>query len=554
LCLLLALSATGGCLAEGQLEIILELPISGQGLNPMDDSRLDHFSLVVWGSGGSVETINNVPYKPGTRPFAIGRVPVGALGGLTLIGYSGVNQVLAYGQAGAFTTDETGSVTVNLALRKPFTYVAGGHQVFAFDNTRSDTDDTQSPLPATGGVTTDIASTPDGRYLLVSVADFSAVPTIQPAIKLFTTASHQPGKEIPLVFKPGHISLSPDGRWAVVSEYRPDDLSTPTEPADMVAIVDVPAALESPNPSQTVRTMSISNPGRVAFVRNQVGLDLAVVLTDALPPAFGCGDGAPSSSLSTIRLDTAQLVGTPVELGTPVRDITSDPLDYRVFLADTCNFQVLQFDAHSQVVAGAPWSFTQVTSQAKDLAPYSVIISGSRLWVGLMDDVGVDGQEQALLHLASVTGWTAPSRSIMNIMSLPFTSEAVEVLTDGGGGGARVLIDIQPYRVRLHRLSVPPGEGRVTALVRAEYYTDEINFTGTSFYLNPVGIVSESYLALDTGSAGIRRQFRIQCRALDYTDPVNPQEIDCQELAAHEFLIPEDSFTPRSVTSIYGVP
>lgn len=552
--LLLALGAPCGCLADGQLEIQLDLPVSGGGLNPMDDSRLDHFSLVVQGRDGTVETINTVPYEPGTRPFFMGRVPVGDLGGLTLIGYSGVNQVLAYGQAGAFTTDESGQVTVNVALRKPFTYVAGGPQILAFDNTRSDTDDTQSPLPATGGLTTDIASTPDGRYLLVSVADFSTVPTVQPSLKFFTTAGHQPGKQIPLVFKPGHVSLSPDGRWAVVAEYRPDDLSTPSEPADLVAIVDIPAALASDNPSQTVRTLSIPDASRVAFVKNQVGIALAVVLGRALPPAFGCDDGAPASTLTTIRLDTAQLVGDPVDLGTPVRDITSDPSDYRVFVADPCNFQVLQFDANSLVVAGAPWTFRQVTTAQKDLSPYSVIISGSRLWVGLLDDVGTTSPDPAQLQLASVEGWTVPSRSIMNVISIPFTREAVQVPTQGGSSDARVLVDIQPYRLRLYRLSVPPGEGRLSALVRAEYFTEEIDFTvsGTPLTISSVEITAESYLSLDTGSAGIRRFFRMQCTAAFYDELGNPIPYPCQRLAAHEQS--SDAFTPRSVTSIYGVP
>lgn len=541
-----------GCKPGGQLEIWLDLPSSGQGLNPMEDARLSHFSLILWGPDGTVEAVNNTPFRTDGGSLGVGQVPVGRMAGLTLVGYSSLNQVLAYGETGPFTVNESGIVPIDVALRKPFTYVAGGPQVLAFDNTRLDSDDTQSPLPTTGGTTTDIASTPDGLYLLVSVANLSATPGISPAIKLFSTAAHQPGREIPLVFKPGHISLSPDGRWAVVAEYRPDDVAPPPGTADQLAIVDVQAALTIPDPALAVRTLPLSHAGRVAFVRSRQGEDLAVVLRDALPPSVGCFDSTAQSFLSTLRLDTAQQVGEAVNLGAPVRDVASDPKDHRVFVADPCNHRVAQFDVDSQAVTAHPWSFQGVPPSGKSFAPYSVIVSGSRLWVGLMEEVPTSSLTPAQMIVASIEGWALPDTSTVQILSVPFPREAVRAETTGGSGGARVLVDMLPWRVRLFRLSVPPGEGRISALVRAEYYTDRITIQvtdGSSLYYPALAITSESYVSLDTGSAALRRRFRTSCFARDVESGSSYQ---CHDLAEHEMS--PVSFSPRSVTSIYGVP
>jgi len=541
LCALLLLATATGCKDDGQLVLELDLPASNAGLDPMEDERLDHFTLTVHDAAGGVETINTVPYEPGRRSLDIGQVPVGALGDLRLVGYSATNQVLAWAETGALTTRQSSAVSVSLALRKPFTYIAGGGEIVGFDTARSEVDTVATTIPLGGGVSTDIAATPDGRFLLVSVAGFENPPAVAPSLKLYTTAAHQPGKEIPLAFKPGHISLSPDGAWAVVAQYREEG-----EDAQHVAVVDMQRALNAADPSTAARIVNMQNASRVAFVTDRSGEPLAVILRDQLDASLDCEDPARDSQLSTIRLSDGTLVDTADTLGMKIRDITSDPADHRVFVADTCSDRVAVFDVDDQSVTGFPWTITR---------PYSLIVSDRRLYVGGLHTTPGATEEAARIEVTVFDPWDDLSNANVRTLSVPFPSEAVVVVTLGNDPGVRLLVDIVPQDVRVYRLSVPPGENRLSALVRAEYHASSFQIQGESVTLTipALDITSESYIGLDSGSAAIRRRYRAYCIAYAQNPaPDPPTPLFCKPLDPHEQH--EDEFRPRGATSIYGVP
>ncbi len=541
---LLLLASAIGCKPGGRLVLQLERPQAGQDLDPLEDQRLDHFALIITDPDGEVGTINTVTFKPTSRSLDIGDVPTGFVGNVTLVGYSATNQVLAWAETGPLDIESSDELSVSLAVRKPFTYVAGGPTIQGFDTTKSNAADQISGIGLSAGHFMDIASTPDGRYLLAVVGDFvNDPPQIEPSLQLFSTASHQPASAIPLAFKPGYLSLSPTGRWAVVSEYQqPDDIDV----AQRVAVIDVEQALNSANPADAARIVNMANASRVAFVQNRNGVELAVILRAPLNEASDCAYGLRHSTLSTIRLDTGTLEGEPVDLGTYARDIASNPDDSRVFVADPCNNRVALFDVNDNAIAGFPWTF-------QDTKPFSVLVSGTRLYIGAEREVPVSSTDPAPLVVHTVDPYSALSSATPSTLEVPYLNEAVVVQT---APGAQVLVDILPYRVRAYRLSVPPGENRLSVLVLAEYHSDPITLgvAPNQVTITQRDIASASYIGLDTSSGEIRRRYRARCIALEdgqsAADPNNWHP--CAALAPHEE--PAVDFFPRGATSIYGVP
>jgi len=536
---LCALCACAGCRGNGKLVLHLDRP-SEQALDPMEDPRLDHFSLMVRDADGELVTINTAPADLAKGEADLGNVPVGEVGSLTLVGYSATNRVLAWAESGPLTISGSGEVVADLPIRKPFTYIAGGQSILGFDTTLTSAEDATLAIAMDSGHTTDVASTPDGRFLLVSVGDPDNPPPGGAAsLQLVSTATHAQDRSISLDFLPGTLSLSPDGRWAVVAEYEDPGV---LDVAQRVSVIDVQAALDgAPN---AARTAHIANAGRAAFVRNQAGQDLAVILRATLGPDDTCATAARNSTLNTVSLAEGTLAGSPVDLGEPARDLASDPTDHHVYVALPCSGKIVVFDVDSNAVQGAPWTLP---------SPSAVQISGSTLWVGSDRSTQPGSGTAAPLTIHRIDPFT-DSQTVPVSMDISFPSEAVVVST---APGAQLLIDVIPYWVTVYRLSVPPGETSLSVLVLADYHAERISFSdGTNTWQTPsVDLSSASYLGIDTGAQDIRRRFRAMCYAIPETsDPQDPATWKaCKALPDNEQ--PQGaSFVPRGATSIYGVP
>lgn len=537
---LLLLSAALSCKGGGKLVLHLERPSANQGLDPMEDPRLDHFSLVLRDNDGEPLSISAAPVDIADNEAPIGEVPVGSVGSITLVGYSATNQVLAWAESGPLTINASEEVQADLPIRKPFTYVAGGPSILGFDTTLTGAEDDTLDLAPTQGITTDVASTPDGRFLLISVGDpENPIPLVSPSLQLVSTATHTPGRSIPLAFIPGALSLSPDGRWAVVAEYQPPGV---LDQASQVAVINVEAALAGS--TNAAKTLNMANAGRVAFVRSQSGEDLAVILRAPLGPIDTCASAARNATLSTITLEDGTLAGPPVDLGESARDLASDPKDHRVYVALPCSNRIVTFDVDDHAVVGAPWNLT---------APSSVQISGSSLWVGSNQSVQPGTGVPAPLTIHRIDPFTDPQTEPTR-MDIPFPSEAVVA---GTAVGSLLLVEALPYYVSVYRLSVPPGETNLSALVVAGYHADPITVTDgpNTWQTKAVDLISASYLGIDTGAQDIRRRFRARCYAIpEDADPNDPATwLPCRGLPPNE-QPQQASFFPRGVTSIYGVP
>lgn len=537
---LLLLSAALSCKGGGKLVLHLERPSANQGLDPMEDPRLDHFSLVVRDEADEPLSISTAPVDISRGEARIGEVPVGSVGSVTLVGYSATNQVLAWAESGPLTIRDSGEVVADLPIRKPFTYIAGGSSILGFDTTLTGAEDDTLGLAPTQGITTDVASTPDGRFLLVSVGDpISAVPAVSPSLQLVSTATHTPGRGIPLSFIPGALSLSPDGRWAVVAQYQPPGV---LDQATQVAVIDVEAALAGS--TNAAKTLNMANAGRVAFVRDRTGADLAVILRAALGPTDTCATATRNATLSTINLEDGLLKGDPVDLGDFARDLASNPADHRAYVALPCSNRIVSFDVNENAVEGAPWTLP---------APSSVQLSGSTLWVGSDQSVQPGTGVPAPMTIHRIDPYTDPQTEPAR-MDISFPSEAVVL---GAAVGAQILVEAIPYWVSVYRLSVPPGGTSLSALVVAGYHADSVSFTDgmSTWHTNPVDLVSASYVGVDTGAQDIRRRFRSRCYAIPQgASPDDPNDwLPCRGLPTNQ-QPQQGDFFPRGATSIYGVP
>jgi len=499
----------------------------------MEDPRLASFSLIVSDAAGNIEGINTVPYFPGERRLEIGDIPVGHAGKLTLIGYSAANKVLAYGETEAVNVDPYESLMVSMALRKPFTYIAGGPTVGVFDTTLAHAADVVQgiDIESLGQVTTAVATTPDGRYLLAAVADaVGTVPANPAKLLIFDTGFHTRAFAVPLNHDPDYLSVSADGHWAILS----------ATDASAITVVDMQAVYAGANPADTTRDIVFAAPRRAAFVKEPNGRDLAVILRDQLDITERCESAPMPSTLSVIDLADGTLLNSTY-LTTAAADIASRPGDNRVFVAQPCQGRVATFDTSTFLES------TLVSAQV----PTSLIVKNNTLWVGSLDQSADGGETAARIVISSVDLNTIAHGGVL---ATPFLQEGYILQTDDQGS-SKVVLRANPQSARVYHLSVPPGSTRISALVFATYYGDYRSdpLTNVTPNISEVEYYSFSYVGLDTTSGEIRRRYRGFCFAILNNNP--DTLYCCEDLELHEGSVCNvDDFVPTGASSLYGVP
>lgn len=523
------LALLGGCKSRGSVTITMELP-AAQELNPMADTRLASFSLIVSDTHGNVQKINTVPYTPGSNHLDIGELPVGDIGQLSLVGYSDTNQVLAYSQSSGFDVGAYDNIFVSLPLRKPYTYIAGGPSISVFDTTQAHALDVVSPIEinSPGQTTSAVATTPDGRYVLAAVAD--PVTPNASTLLIFNTGQHTEAYRVPLHYSPDYLSVSHDGHWAILS----------ATDASRITVVDMEQVFGGVNPIDATRDIVFAAPRRAAFVRGPDGRDVAVILRDTLAINQRCEPSSTPSSLSVIDLPDGTLLNTTY-FATAVADIASRPADSLVFVAEPCLAQVSVFDTTTNAVS------TLLTAQV----PRSLIATRDHLWIGSKDESADVGTTAARIAISKVDLNTLIRT---DVVATPFLQEGY-VLREDDASSSRVVLRANPRTVSVYHLSVPPGSSRVSALVYATYYGDYRSDPLTTVTPNiaEVEYHSFSYVGLDTTSGEIRRRYRGFCYAVinNITDTL----YCCEDKELYEApRCNEGDFLPTGATSLYGVP
>ncbi|MFH2010880.1 MAG: hypothetical protein ABI333_30045 [bacterium] len=531
------LALLGGCKSDGSLTVSLELPTEAD-LNPIGDARLHRVSLVVTDAAGEVKKISTVPWNPVGRQLDIGEVPVGQAGSLTLIGYSSTNQVLSYGEASLLNIGARDAVIVSMAFRKPFAYISGGPEISIFDTSRSHSEDLVQPiaLDTENQLTTAVATTPDGRHVLAAVADSLATPPPVPQASqliIFNTAEHTQSFAVPLSHRPDYLSMSPEGRWAVLSSTA----------ENWVTVVDVAAVIGGASPTTVTHEIVFAAPKRAAFVKTANGDDLAVILRDQAPINIdeACTPAPQPSTLSVIELPSGNLLNSTA-LTSVARDIASRPGDSRVFVAQPCLGRIAVFDSLTYQESNL------ITAQV----PTSLIVKDDTLWIGSAD-LSPDGGATAARIAISAVDLNTLQRT--DPVATPFLPEEFLLREDDSAASALVL-RANPQAVRVYHLSVPPGSTRISALIYATYYGDyrssPIPTTTPGLEVGEMEIFSFSYVGLDTTTGELRRRYRSEC--FIWFNRVDTDYYCCTALPSHEAPGCLDGYVPTGATSLFGAP
>ena len=209
-----------GCGPAGSVELVIDLPAEAR-LSPVDD-RLARFTLIAAAEGlpARVENrdVDRAP-MPG-QTLAFGEVPIAPGVRIELLASSPSGRLLGFGRADVGEVTDGDSISVPVKLRRPFSYVAGGQSLWAFDATLESGQAYAQPVtvPAPPAA---VATTPDGGEVVVAAGT---------QLVLVSTSTHQSvGGTASLAAAALDVGVSSDGRWAAVVH------------ADKVSVVDLTA-------------------------------------------------------------------------------------------------------------------------------------------------------------------------------------------------------------------------------------------------------------------------------------------------------------------------
>jgi len=200
------------CLGEGSVEVKLQLP---------EDPDLSPLQLNI----GEVTLMTEMPGEPAhsqsqqvldvSDGVDLGRIDVGDDVKLTLSMASPSQRLVGFGRSAPVSVEADSDVVVPINVRRPFVYMTGGLNITVFDSTQDqESADYQSAI-GVGGSPVLVAPTPDGADLaVVSVGGNGTF------LSLVSTSTHTRRDEIPPVALgpyPTDVAVSPDNRFLVVA-------------------------------------------------------------------------------------------------------------------------------------------------------------------------------------------------------------------------------------------------------------------------------------------------------------------------------------------------
>jgi hypothetical protein len=516
----LLFAPVGGCTEKGAVVLLLERPTLEQ-LDPLSNPTPVELRLQVH-RGPHVEILT-AAWPASGRGLDVGELEPGPVDRMLLSAFASDGRLVGYGAMGPMEVPKKGKVTLAVPFRRPLSYVAGGTNLAVFDTSRPKEEQLLDPLLIGTGsdLTTAVDGTPDGRHLLVTTQGPHQLHVVD-------TRTHSVTQVVDLPDSPTFLSVSQDSEWVVVSHYDTNEVT-------FVRLNDV---LEGRGTSAQWTLGLTTSPGPAAVATLPGGQQVAAVLGGRLRIDFVCQPEPAPSTLHIVDLASRTLQGT-VTLNEGARAIAATVDQSAVFVAFPCDSRAARLD---------PSNWQELDSD--DLpAPTHLMATDTTLFVGNSSDAVGTGPsfQPAELSLNTVD----LGNNVVNTLQMPFFKERIPLHTHTGGDALTLTLD--PLTVRVFRMSVAPGETRISVLVVAGYYTT--GFSVGQLTVPETNATSLTYVTVDRGSAEIVGRYRATC-TVTLLGP-NPDGLEanrCEDLESFSQPPSNQDFEPLGVTTLYGAP
>ena len=513
--LLLALS---GCPDKGQLDLKLDIP-SNSDLNPLTNAALREFRIQVH-RGEDIE-VQAALWNGATQSLEIGELDPGAVDALVLAGYSNDGRLLAYGRTGSFQVPDGNQIALSLPFRRPLTYVSGLNgalQVFdtSLKNEKQILDPLQVvPEAQSPEATFTAATTPDGRYLLTLTHK-------PPLLTVVDTRTHTVTRSHVLDLEPSYLGISPDSRWVVASDPGAEGIRDGT-----VMIMDLNRVINDPNfsPVKITGLGDYRPEGRPAFTTLNNGQERVVLVGKRANFYFDCTE---EPSVLQFADPYSGEMDVPMPLSGPARSVASFPKSPYLFVAMPCQGAVLVVDPDTKTIQN-----TLAVESPMSLAMSSPFESTPYLFVGNATEAS--GFEPAKLSVTRIN----LTNYIMGTDEVSFYNESI--LLEDLQDGTKVTLTMEPQKIRIWRMSLPPGQQKLSLLAYTVYSHGNI----ASYGLNAKSITTDTYVTLDLNSGELGGRYRANC----YIEGLDTDG-GCLELPQGQQ--PQQPFLPFGLTTIYG--
>jgi hypothetical protein len=512
--LLIGLALLGGC-GSGRLLILLDAPPEDR-LNPLKDSRLAKFSLRVSQSG---QTTDQEAFRGSDAELVVGTVPTGGVFDLRLAGKSAADEMLGLGAVRDVQAISDGESSVKVYFRKPIGYVGGQNRVEPLNAAAGTGDSVELGTVQLASISrvSDVAATPNGAWVLIA-ADSFVVPIL--------TSNHSVLERVVLKASVGCVTVSPDGRYAVVCH------KTGLSVLDLGNIG---------NADVQYRTVEVKGgePTRVVFSDRRT----AQVLVNGHSPLGSC-PGTPGL-LGTLDVESPDTV-VATSMKQAVADIGVDPRDGTLLLALPC------VGAGTLGRVGAGGAAESLAVQVP--APYDIAVTEkSIVVVGRAAATSTERGQIVRFDLTNPGFATADNRS--------FTFPPLEVWFRSSASTSGFFSWVsEASNLRIHHLTVAPDARRAIALYQADFASD-ISLGPCSFRSRGNGA---GYLVLDlaSGTLVMQRLARLQVSDCYANCLVNGlgQSLSTLSTCIDEFkrvmqgnkLLVSPEFEPASTTLLFG--
>jgi hypothetical protein len=490
-----------GCVdGGGTLSLALQLPPAGD-LRP---TGMTSIAVTTQVSGGTANvTTTPLVMDGGALSFAAGEVTAGVPITLQVELRDLDNRLVGFGDVEAPVTPSRSAVTaVDIAVRKPLVYVAGGTSTVTLDPTRDSLDPKYQGTIASVGQAQVVVPIDGTELAVFSGTSMSRVATADH--KLVGAAITVPGGVTDAAAVPG-------GRKVVAATS-----------AGLV-VIDVDAG--------KVTTIALPKvPQRVAVGGSIEAGFIAYALADRVDPPTGAASCPPTASTVTaVRLD----VGTPLPLTNtaPLSDLAAD--EHGLFATDPCGGAVIGFDSTS----GHKVLDVQGAS--------AVAITEGRLWIAGSEppQTGTDasGARVTLTSMATTGGMS-------QTVKLPPKGEVMAYLRDPR---REISINLQADTEVATGIAVQPGNGGIALLTRMDSHRPaKVDATFGEVIPEMTLVVNDLVLA-DPQTGALLHRVRTRC-TLTYNGSQALFDMwQCASVTASE--VPSGGeFTPTGVAALFG--